>query len=324
MEILYLFNMFALMKNIIQDTAPLNKNKQRLDNMEELECPVCGEYAIGIQISDEICTSCKSNLGSMIDHKPEWRNDVMGDDMSRCNLAKNPMLPESSYSTTISYSKLNKALYELQRSLVWTSIPYHERSMKMKMDEIGLTCRAKDIPLAIIEYTQTLYFNIITALETNGLKRKRGKNDMGLRGAALFMAFHEDGKPRTYKEIAGVFEIEPKYVSDGLKLFSELLKASAPKVTLYNDYIEEFCLNLNLTEEITWRIRFIADKAETLGILENHAPTSVVAGCIFYVSIEYALPLALSEIEDICGVSGPTISKICDKLFKRTMDLDQA
>ena len=309
--------MFALMKNIIQDTAPLNKKKQRLDNMEELECPVCGEYAIGIQISDEICTSCKSNLGSMIDHKPEWRNDVMGDDMSRCNLAKNPMLPESSYSTTISYSKLNKALYELQRSLVWTSIPYHERSMKMKMDEIGL------FHFKFIFYAG-LYFNIITALETNGLKRKRGKNDMGLRGAALFMAFHEDGKPRTYKEIAGVFEIEPKYVSDGLKLFSELLKASAPKVTLYNDYIEEFCLNLNLTEEITWRIRFIADKAETLGILENHAPTSVVAGCIFYVSIEYALPLALSEIEDICGVSGPTISKICDKLFKRTMDLDQA
>jgi transcription initiation factor TFIIB len=315
--------MFALMKNTIQDTMRHPKNKPHDDDMEELECPACGEYAIGIQISDEICTSCKSNLGSMIDHKPEWRNDAMGDDMSRCNLAKNPMLPESSYSTTISFSKLNKALYELQRSLVWTSIPYHERSMKMKMDEIGITCRAKDIPLAIIEYTQTLYFNIITALETNGLKRKRGKNDMGLRGASLFMAFHEDGKPRTYKEIAGVFEIEPKYVSDGLKLFSELLKASAPKVTLYNDYIEEFCLNLNLTEEITLRIRFIADKAETLGILENHAPTSVVAGCIYYVSIEYALPLALSEIEDICGVSGPTISKICDKLFKRTIDLDQ-
>ena len=139
--------MFTIMKNTIQATTIQTKKTD--PDMEELECPVCGEYTVGIQIADEICTSCKSNLGSMIDHKPEWRNDVMGDDMSRCNLAKNPMLPESSYSTTISYSKLNKALYELQRSLVWTSIPYHERSMKMKMDEIAITCRAKDIPLNI-------------------------------------------------------------------------------------------------------------------------------------------------------------------------------
>jgi len=291
------------------------------DDKNELECPVCHAFAVQVQMSDEICISCKSNLGSMIDYKPEWRNEVTGDDMSRCNLAKNPLLPESSYCTTISYGfKPNKALYELQRSLIWTSIPYHERSMKMKMDEIGAVCRLKDIPLAIIEYTQGLYHTLITALESNELKRKRGKNDTGLRAAALFIAFHDDGKPRTYKEIASIFGIEPKYVSDGIKLFSELIK-TPQKITIYNDFISEFCANLNISEEIKTRILFVADKAEALGLLENHAPTSIIAGCIFYVGIEYALPLKLTEIEEMCGVSGPTITKICDKLFKRTMDL---
>ena len=314
--------MFKLMKETVDAIAPQqNAFLNQANSTEEHQCPVCREFTVGIQLSDEICTSCKSNLGSMIDYKPEWRNEVTGDDMSRCNLAKNPMLPESSYCTTISYGfRPNKALFELQRSLIWTSIPYHERSMKTKMDEIATVCRLKDIPLAIIEYTQALYFNIITALETHDLKRKRGKNDAGLRAAALFIAFHDDGKPRTYKEIASIFGIEPKYVSDGIKLFSELIK-STRKVTSYNDFITEFCSNLNITEEIKVRISVVADKADAMGLLENHAPPSIVAGCIYYVGIEYALPIKLSDIEEMCGVSGPTITKICDKLFKRTAEL---
>lgn len=309
--------MFKLMKATVSDIHP-DSGQIPLDDQQ---CPVCNAYTVCIQISEEVCTTCKSNLGSMIDYKPEWRNEATGDDMSRCNLPKNSMLPESSYCTTISFGfKPNKALYELQRSLIWTSVPYHERSMKVKMDEIALLCRLKDIPLAIAEYTQSLYFHIITALENNELKRKRGKNDAGLRAAALFIAFHDDGKPRTYKEIAGLFEIEPKYVSDGIKLFSELIK-SPRKVTAYNDFITEFCCNLNLADDIKMRILNVADKADTLGLLENHAPTSIVAGCIYYVGIEYALPIKLNDIEKVCGVSGPTISKICDKLFKRTADL---
>tara|TARA_A100001015_G_C14335298_1_gene460921 strand:- start:3 stop:323 length:321 start_codon:yes stop_codon:yes gene_type:complete len=93
------------------------------------------------------------------------------------------------------------------------------------------------------------------------------------------------------------------------------------KVTIYSDYIEEFCRNLNLSQEICNRVTIIADKAESLGVLENNTPTSIVAGCIYYVVVEYALHLKPTDIASSCGVSAPTINKVCNKLFNRAVDL---
>jgi transcription initiation factor TFIIIB Brf1 subunit/transcription initiation factor TFIIB len=273
-------------------------------------------------IYGDVCLDCKINIGSPIDYKAEWRTDTTGgDDMSRCNIAKNPLLPESSNSTTVMLDgRANKSMHDLQRSIIWSSIPYNERSMRTKMDEIASVCKINDIPYAIVEYAQFLYHKLINALEDNEYKRRRGKNDAGIRAAAVFISFQEDNKPRTYKEIATIFGIEPKYVSDGIKLFSEFFQSDM-KVAVYTDYIDDFCNSLDLGEEIKARIISISDKADKLGILENHAPTSIVAGCIHYVSIENDLNISIADIEERCNVSAPTINKICSKLFRRAMDL---
>jgi transcription initiation factor TFIIIB Brf1 subunit/transcription initiation factor TFIIB len=261
-------------------------------------------------------------LGSDIDHKPEWRNDTnTGEDLSRCNLARNEMLLESSNSTCIMIKpNASKTQYEMQRTMIWTGVPYNERAMKNKMDEISYVCKIHDIPDAIIEYSHKLYYDVIQKLEEHKHKRKRGKNDTGLRAAAVFLAFQDDGKPRTYKEIAKLFNIESKYVSDGINMFEDLIRING-KVSIYSDYIDEFCSSLDLNEEIRNRVANIADKADRLGILENNAPTSIVAGCINYVAVEMALPIRPADIASRCKVSPPTINKVCNKLFRRALDL---
>jgi len=303
---------YGLMRNMLREPG---------DTVES-GCPECKSNNICSMIYGDTCLDCKINIGSPIDYKAEWRTDAAGgEDMSRCNIAKNPLLPESSNSTTIMLDgRANKSMHDLQRSIIWSSVPYNERSMRTKMDEIASVCRINDIPHAIIEYSQFLYHKLINVLEDNDKKRRRGKNDAGIRAAAVFIAFQEDNKPRTYKEIATMFSIEPKYVSDGIKLFTEFFQEDM-RVAAYTDYIDDFCNGLDLSEEIKARIISIADKAEKLGILENHAPTSIVAGCISYVSIENDLNINVSDIEDRCKVSAPTINKICFKLFRRAVDL---
>ena len=283
-------------------------------------CQNCGSVDVYIEGHDEICGSCGANMGASIDYRPEWRHDASIGDMSRCNLARNEILPESSYSTGMSMtSRSSKVHYELQRTMIWSSVPYPERSRKIRMDNIEMVCRANDIPEAIYACAQNRYYRIICALEEAGLKRRRGNNDMGLQGAGLFIALQQDGKPRTYKEIAGMFCIEPKYVSEGIKLYERLL--SSNKVTLYSDYIDEFCGSLNIPDSLRGRVEYVADKAEQLGILENNAPTSIVAGCIYYVSVEHALNIRVQDIAEQCKVSVPTINKVCSKLFRRSMEL---
>ena len=306
---------FDLMKTALGINNPI-------DQIENSHCPQCSSERIGYQIQDKICLDCGVCLGADIDYKPEWRNDAStGEDMSRCNLARNEMLPESSYSTCVTLRPgATKSHYDLQRTVVWASVPYNERSMKTKMDDISYVCKKYDIPEAIIEYAQRLYYAVIQELNKNLQKRKRGKNDTGLRGAAVFLAFQDDGKPRTYKEVAKFFGIESKYVSEGINIFTNLIRLNG-KVTIYSDYIDEFCSSLDLSMDIRNRVANIADKADKLGILENNAPTSIVAGCINYVAVELALPIRPADIAQRCKVSPPTINKVCNKLFRRAIDL---
>lgn len=308
-------NMFAVMEKALGSNQPISTT-------EEERCPNCNSLNFGQQDGDTICMDCGTNLGPDIDHGPEWRNDKnTGEDMSRCNLARNELLPESSMSTCIALGRnAPKVHYDLQRTMTWNGVPHHERSMRNKMDEISYVCHNNNIPESIIEYAQHQYFKIVKALEKNNMKRKRGKNDAGMRAAALYIAYKDDHKPRTYKEIAKLFGIESKYVSEGLSLFSDLVRPEG-QATIYSDYIDEFCRSLNLGPEISDRVATIADKADALGILENNAPTSIVAGCIYYVTVEHALQLKVSDVAATCNVSTPTINKVCGKLFNRTIDL---
>ena len=291
---------------------------------DDSRCDNCGEYLCE---TDGIarCTNCGVHLGSMISHSAEWRNDSGGEDKNRAGMPINRLLPETSYAIGISMVGCNKNVYhDIKKTLIWSQ-PYQERSLKQKFDNISLKCKSSGITDALIEFTQTIYNDVKEKLEENTKhKQKRGDNDQGLQAASLFYAFQEDGHPKTYKEIAKVFEIEPDYVSEGIKLFKELMVNSTYqiKTNKYSDYINGYCNSLDLNKEIKQRIIQVADKANELGILDRNVPTAIVAGCIYYVIIENGISsISKNIISHYCNISIPTITKVCDKLCMHTLEL---
>ena len=287
-----------------------------------INCPECNSSEIAAAGADSICQSCGANLGSELDYRPDWRNDNgVGEDMSRCNLPRNEMFPESSLSTCVRMDyRAGKQAYDMKRTMIWNSIPPNERAMRSKIEDISCVCHINNIPNSITEYAQETYHSIIKELENKNKIRHRGKNDKGLQAAALFISYQDQHKPKTYKEIAAIFGIESKYVSDGLNIFYELLRPNA-KISAYSDFIDEFCDSLNMTKQHKERVENVADKADELGILETNTPVSMVAGCIYYVVTEFGLNIKPSDISQRCNVSVPTILKVSDKLFKRSLDL---
>lgn len=305
------------MRQIMEKAINPNTPSIEYDNI----CTECGSDNIGCGDNYNICLDCKANLGNDIDYRADWRNESNGEDMSRCNIARNELLPESSMSTCIGSSKNSKLTQELKRSLIWNSVPHGERSMRNKIEEIAIVCRQHGIPHVIVEYAQENYHKVIKKLESHGRTRKRGNNDKGLKAAVLFISFQDSHKPKTYQEVAKYFDIDPRHVSAGINLFNELVRPRCSKITKYSDYIDEFCDSLNMTDDHKNRVAEVADKADKLGILENNIPTSMIAGCISYVIAEFGLPIKSSDIRDRCNVSIPTINKVCEKLNKRSVDL---
>lgn len=286
-------------------------------------CPTCQSQDLVIDRDTTICQKCGTDLGGFIDFKPEWSNDLQGEDKSRCGMAINEMFLESSYGIGISMNGYSSAAYKnIQRAVIWGSMPPAERSLKNRLENMQLNCRDAEISQAIIDYAQVLYYKVFRVYEEHPeYKSRRGKNNEGLQAAALFFAFQKSGVHKTYKEIASIFRIHPKYLSDGIKIFNSLVNDNNTQITIYSDYIVDFCIKLGLDKRIQTRVTEIADKADSLGILENNAPTSIVAGCIYYVTVEQALSIKKNIIAEKCDVSGPTITKVCDKLFPRARDL---
>lgn len=312
----------SLFDQMKKDMRP--NNLPSIDIEDNLQCPECESYNIAINEPYTICMDCKCTIGTSIDYRPEWYGNN-GEDNSRCNMPRNELLPESSMSTCISVSgksKNSKLVYNLQKSLMWNSIPHKERSLRTKMEEISEVCHQYSIPEVIVEYAQEKYSSIINKFEQKGQPRKRANNDKGLQAAALFLSFQHNHKPKTYQEIAKFFCIEPRYVSKGLNEFQKLMRTETYVINPANDdYIDEYCNSLNMLPEHKLRVADVVDRVRKLGILENNIDTSMIAGCISYVVTEFGLPIRPVDIQERCNVSVPTINKVCEKLNLRSVDL---
>ena len=303
----------------------------RFDVTDEQRCQQCGEF---LTVCDGVnkCIDCGITFSNFIDRGAEWRNDTnTGQDNNRVGIPVNNLLPETSYSIGVSFANCRhkKNIYnEIKKAIIWSQ-PSRERSLKDKFDNITNKCQNHAVPKALIEFTQTIYNDLKEELEKTDEKQKRGDNDQGLQAAALYYAFQEDGHPKNYKDIANIFEIDQDRVSDGMKLFKDLMDGSQEKKyklrsNTYSDYIDDFCERLHITGEIKARVVNVANKSHELGILDSNTPSAIVTGCIYYVIIENGIShINKKGISSCCKVSVPTITKVCDKLFLYTVELSQ-
>lgn len=285
-----------------------------------------------IKCSNVLCNRIHSES---TDYGAEWRNDDTGDgeDKTRCGMPINPMLLVSSYAIRIApHQGSNKKLYNnIIRYITWNSKPYVESSLEERFSNIEFKCKNHGISDAIITSTQRIYYDILQKYGNSNLddvaigskhkkKTKRGNNNQGLQAASLLQAFNEEGCPKSYKEVADIFEINVAYVTVGIKLMQSYIDdtkvTTISKMSNYNNYMKKFADILHLPTSYRDEIMNIINIAVENRVIDNFTPPTVVTGVIFYIScIRGYTHINKTLIETNCNVSYMSISKVCDKLL---------
>jgi transcription initiation factor TFIIB len=287
------------------------------------ECPQCYQSGLHVENGTIICQLCQSEFGGLIDDSAEWRNYGSDDnrmtDTSRCGGSNNPLLVESSYGTTISYTK-SVYFNRLKRLNNWQSMPYHERSLKLVFDRLTQMGINSGLTLNIIEFSHRLFAEAIDIQSKVGeTKLSRGDNRDGLTAACLFYACKEYDVPRSPQEIAKICDTDPCDATKGINLFHELMKNS--QLINVNKHITQYSDFIDINPQITAEIMAFANKAVEKNILTKNIPQAIACGCIYFVSTMYRLGHTKTQISQKCQISVPTITKVYNRLVPYTNEL---
>jgi transcription initiation factor TFIIB len=266
-----------------------------------------------------ICKKCSNTIYNICDN-PEWRfygnSSTRTSDQTRCGMPVNSLLPQSSLGSSISYSSNSKTLHHIRKYQQWNSMPYKERSRYKIFIHIQDTCKKNNIPEKMIGEAKSLYTII------SSTKISRGANRKGIIAACVYYSCKECGVPRSPKEIAEMFHIEPTVMTKGCKKFREIMNLNkcdkdrlSKDVSIKpQDFIKRFCNKLKVDEKFVNIITRVCDTAIENNIISENTPPSIAAGCIYYASKTNPLNISRKEISQTCKISEVTINKCCKKI----------
>ena len=273
----------------------IKKKKDEIIDCKD-SCPICGKDSNIIKDNGySICESCGLILDdNSITDRPEWNDDSNND---RCGLANNMLLFESSLSTNIATPAYNSSRQRrlLNKLQLWQLMPSKERVLKDDFNTINSAC-GTHLPKCVSDYAQVLY-KMAEDSRREEDETHRADVRVGLLAAAVFYAAKIHEYPKTYKEIAGWFEIDESYVTIGIKIFFRLMCnkiGMTNLITTHKSYVDKYCNNLGLSKEVREVAHDIANKAVTLGILIDNTPSTIAASAIYFVINMYAINIGTS------------------------------
>jgi transcription initiation factor TFIIIB Brf1 subunit/transcription initiation factor TFIIB len=294
------------------------------------ECPMCHKGGLFVDEGILMCRECNYEHGGSIDDNAEWRSyssdDHRMNDPTRCGSAVNPLLFESSYGTTLGYTK-NNFFNHLKLLNSWQAMPYHERSLKLVFDRLTQSGFNSGLTLNIVEFSHKLFAEVSKRQNNVGeTKLSRGDIRDGLISACLFYACKEYEVSRSPQEIGKICGVCTSDVTRGINLFYELMKNSTSinlnkYITKYSDFIERYCNNLGLDTKLTEEIMELGKKVDKMKILTKNTPQAMACGCIFFVTTMHNINITKTVISEKCDISVPTITKSYERLLPHTQDL---
>lgn len=306
------------------------QSKIDIVNRSIYECPKCLRQGLCIDDGVLLCQHCKCEYGGLIDDGAEWRNygndDHRTTDPARCGTSSHPLLVESSFGTTLGFTK-NAYFNRLKQLNNWQAMPYHERSLKLVFDRLTQNGFNSGLTLNIVEFSHRLFAEAIKMQASIGeTKLSRGDNRDGLIAACLFYSCKEYEVTRSPQEIASICDINPCDVTSGINLFYELMKNSKlvnlnKYITKYSDFIDRYCNSLGINSKITTEIMIFANKVDEKKILTKNTPQAMACGCIYFISMMRRLGITKTKISEKCGISVPTITKSYERLLPHTREL---
>jgi len=299
--------------------------------------------------SDEQCYKCKSNLAlseegyltctnkkcgitntNILDYSSEWNNFPEDShsgksDPSRCGAPINEMLKEMSFSCQINCEgKTSYEMRKIHRYVLWSSIPYKEKSQYEQFQRIRTMAQISNIPLIIIN-DAIMYYKKISDYDQSF----RGENKDGLIAASIYIACRTHNYQRTAKEIAVMFNLDNTCATKGCKnaqiIINQLEKDDefSDKIhynkTKPESFIDRYCSKLNMTAELSQLCKFICLIIDQQKMMHQNSPDSIASGIVYYISQIFKLNIEKKDIKNITEVSEVTINKC----YRKLLDIDK-
>ena len=281
---------------------------------DENHCETCGSMNLIVDEGQHVCLTCNSIQSRVIDSGAEWRyygaEDSRDGDPTRCGMPTNDLLPKSSMGSVIGGRRGdNKDIRRIRMYQMWNSMPYWERTLYNVFDQIANNTANHGIPAKILDDAKVLY------KRASEKKISRGENKEGLIASCIYYACLINKLPRSPKEVARMFHIDPNILTKGNSRFQSLLQMNVDSSNP-DDYISRFGSKLKMDYGDILRCKELATKLDELEIVSENAPTSVAAGAIYYYCINNDLDFTKKQIADVCEVSEVTITKCYKRLQK--------
>ena len=265
---------------------------------------------------------CGTIYKDVIDFSAEWRyygaDDNQGSDPTRCGMPINPLLRESSYGCKIVGLNTNYEMRKIKRYTEWQSMPYKEKSQYDEFQRITMMATNAGISKYIIDEAIRYHKKI------SEHKTFRGINRDGIIAASIYVAFRINNNPRTAKEIADIFHLDPSGATKGCKNAVNILNIIEENLddnektkfgnTSPLSFIVRYSSKLGINKELTKLAEFIAFKIDKDNLIPENTPHSIAAGIIFYICCLCNLNITKKEIHSISQISEVTINKCYKKL----------
>lgn len=297
-------------------------------------CDLCQTSLVFSEDGFLTCTNstCGIIYKDMLDCSPEWRfygadDNKQHSDPTRCGLPMNPLLEESSYGCkVICVGKSSYEMRKIRRYAEWQSMPYREKAQYEEFQRITSYANNAGISKKIIDDAIKYHKKIREYEQTF-----RGVNKDGLIAASIYISFRINNYPRTAKELAVIFHLNPTDATYGCKNAQVILNilendmVSDDKTvfckTKPEDFIERYCSKLNINNELTKLCQFIAIKIEKLNMMPENTPHSIAAGIVYFVSQLCNLNVSKRDVKNVSEMSEVTINKCSKKLEQFTTTL---
>ena len=267
----------------------------------------CGSTEIVIEDCMQICALCSSIIGKVIDNTAEWRyygSDSKNEDPSRCGLPTNSLLPKSSLGSMIGGNKYsnNYDIRLIRKYQMWNAMPYNERTLWNVFDKLTSVSLSNGIPQKIIDDAKVLY------KRASEKKISRGDNKEGLIASCIYHACLMNNLPRSSKEIAKMFDIDPVILNKGNSRFQTLLQINVISSSPL-DFISRYCSILNMKMEDIEKCKKLVKFLEESEIMSDNSPTSSCASILYYYSEKKKLGYNKKQFAEVCNVSEVTVIK---------------
>jgi len=276
-------------------------------NKDDIKICSCGCSEIIADDSLQMCSNCSAIIGKVIDNTAEWRyysnDNTKGSDPSRCGLPTNALLPKSSLGSMIGGNyKDNIHIRRIRMYQLWNSMPYNERTLWNVFDHITTIALINGIPQKIIDDSKVLY------KRASEKKISRGDNKDGLIASCLYNSCLINNFPRSSKEIAKMFDIDPVILNKGNSRFQTLLQINVIS-SCTNDFISRYCSLLNMNLNDINKCKLLVKILEENEIMCDNAPTSSCASILYYYCQRKNLDYNKKQFAEICNVSEVTVIK---------------